>query len=182
MTRIGSNLRVIPLLAGFVAACAGPTFILQQYDGPVRSPDTVAILRLEGKDPVDLVSIDGSVADAHVPEDARLHVEMLPGKHALAVANRVTPQAPPSRVLFLAEAGRFYRVVFLAPPANEWIASAHVFEIDGRSGARLKDATFTPARAHTPRAPAPVPPPPPEAPPAKAQEPESMGAAGSRGE
>jgi len=179
--RIGSNLRALVLLAGLAAACGVPTFILQQYDGPVQGPEKVAIVRFEGKDVVDLISLDGSVADAHVPEDARLHVEMLPGKHALTVANRMTPQAPPNRVVFLAEPGRFYQVAFLPPPPNEWIPRAHVFEIEASSGRRLKDVTFTPSRAPTPPVPASTPVPAP-APSASVETTDSVGAAGSRAE
>jgi hypothetical protein len=185
MRPVGTNLRALALFAGLALGCGVPTFILQQYDGPVQPAERVAIVRFNGKDTVELVSIDGSVADAHVPDDARLHVEVLPGKHVLSVANRMTPQAPPSRVAFVAEPSRTYQVVFLPPKTDEWVSRPSVFEIEPGSGQRLKDVTFAPPRATT-KAPAPpspvVPPPPPTPAPSASPEPvEAIGAAGSRG-
>lgn len=177
---LGSLFRCCALLTVLALGCGGPTFILQQYDGPPRSAESIAVLRFEGQGSVDLVSIDGSIADAHVPDDARLHVEVLPGRHVLGVANRAAPNDPPRRVLFVAEAGRYYQVAFLAPPANEWVPSVHVFEIDRRSGAQLRDVTYT-APPRTPSVPPPPPavPPEPAAPAAPAVNESAPGAAGA---
>ncbi len=123
------------------AACVGPTFILQDYPGPVQSAERVAIVRFEGNAAVDLVAVDGNVADAHVPDDARLHLELLPGKHLLAVANRAAPNDPPLAVRFNAEPGRFYKVVFAANQGDFAVRRALIFEIDQGSGALLKDVT-----------------------------------------
>ncbi|MFZ5892309.1 MAG: hypothetical protein ACOY0T_14720 [Myxococcota bacterium] len=141
---MGSVLRACVLLAAVAVACGGPTFILQQYDGPARSAESVAIVRFEGTADVDLVTLDGAVADAHVPEDARLHVEMLPGRHVLGVARRGAPGEQVRRVVFVAEPARTYQIVFGAPAANEWQPSLRVFEIDFRSGRQLRDVTYTP--------------------------------------
>jgi hypothetical protein len=146
MTRFASTLRMLGLTSVLAAACGVPTFILQQYDGPPRAAESVAVVRFDGKGSVDLVSLDGSIADAHVPEDARLHVEVLPGRHVLGVARRAAPNEPPRRVVFVAEAARYYEVAFMAPPPNEWQPSVHVFEIDRRSGAKLRDVTYTAPR------------------------------------
>lgn len=141
MKRLGSTAHKLMLVAVLAVACAAPTFILQEYDGAPRAPESVAILRFEGTGTTDLVTLDGSVADAHVPDDARLHVEMLPGRHVIGVANRSLPNEPPRRVVFIAEAGRFYQVVLVAPGPNEWSPTPRVFEIDGRSGKPVRDVT-----------------------------------------
>ncbi|MGC4091052.1 MAG: hypothetical protein QM756_24890 [Polyangiaceae bacterium] len=184
MAGFASKLRVWALPFAWLSACAGPTFILQQYDGPARAADSVAIVRFEGSGTVDMVSIDGASADAHVPEDARLHVEVLPGKHVLGVANRAAPSGPPRRVAFLAEAGRTYRVVFTPPPPNDWLPVPRVFEIDARSGAQLKEATLVPTmpkpRAAAAEAAAPAAAPVEAAPASEAKEP--SGAAGAASE
>jgi hypothetical protein len=163
MKRLASTLRMLGLTSVLAAACGVPTFILQQYDGPPRAAESVAVVRFDGKGSADLVSLDGSIADAHVPEDARLHVEVLPGRHVLGVARRAAQNDPPRRVVFVAEAARYYEVAFMAPPANEWQPSVHVFEIDRRSGAKLRDVTYTAPRREpaAPEAPSAVPAPPP---------------------
>lgn len=188
MKRLGSTVRMLVSVAVLAAACATPTFILQQYDGPPRASESVAILRFEGTGTTDLVTLDGSVADAHVPDDARLHVEMLPGRHVIGVANRAVPNEPPRRIVFLAEAGRYYQVVLVAPGPNEWSPTPRVFEIDARSGKPVRDVTeqrtrpvHAPSLPHAPPSAAPAPAPAPvPAPDAAMSEP--LGGAGARSE
>jgi hypothetical protein len=128
--------------------CAGPTFIVQEYPGPVRPADTIAILRLEGNGTVQLLAVDGERADARVAEDARLHVEILPGKHTVMVQNLAAPANPPEVVAFQAEAGKVYRPAFMHTVSSG--PRLHVFELDPRSGMPIGDATLAPARAPEP--------------------------------
>jgi hypothetical protein len=132
--------------------CGGPTFVVQQYAGPVRSRETIAIIRIEGADPVRVVSVDGEPL-APVDDDVRLHVEVLPGEHALGIANSAAPDQPAERVRFVAEAGRLYSAEM------EGRGTARVFELDS-SGAKLRDVSVV--RSEPPeRVDSPPPPPPP---------------------
>jgi len=125
--------------------CTGPTFIVQEYPGPVRPTSTIAILRMEGSGTVQLLSVDEERADARIAEDARLHVELLPGKHKVMVQNLAAPANPPETVAFQAEAGKVYRPMFMHTVSGG--PRLHVFEIDPRSGLPIGDATLAPTRA-----------------------------------
>jgi hypothetical protein len=145
------NFARIAVLAAFLLGlpdCAGPTFIVQEYPGPVRAADTIAILRLEGNGTVQLLAVDGERADARVAEDARLHVEILPGKHSVMVQNLAAPANPPEAVAFQAEAGKIYRPAFMHTVTGG--PRLHVFEIDPRTGMPIGDATLAPPRAPEP--------------------------------
>ncbi len=135
----------------FLMACGGPTFIVQQYDGPIREPETIAIVRVDGKELLVLDSLDGEGISVRVPEDSRLHVEILPGKHRLTVRNIADTAAPLGRAVFLAEVGRVYRPVFTTA------GSVRVYEVDRGSDALLRDVTILePVGDYLP----PLPPPP----------------------
>jgi hypothetical protein len=86
--------------------------VVEAYSGPRRSATDVAILRFGGTDDARLVVIDGERADVTIAEDARLHVEVLPGEHRVGVISRSDPYGPLQRVLFVAQAGRVYRVIY----------------------------------------------------------------------
>lgn len=131
----------LPLLLVGVVACAGPTYVVQQYDGPVRPAESIAILRVNGKDPIRLESLDGEPVGTRVAEDSRLHVEMLPGRHQLRVRDLARQGAAPGRAAFMAEAGRVYRPVASAP-RDEITTSLQVFEVDADSDAPLRDVTL----------------------------------------
>jgi hypothetical protein len=133
------------ILALSVVGCGPQVFIIQQYDGPVRDSETIAILRINGGDSTRVVTLDGEFADARIAEDARLHIEMLPGRHAVRVADIAAPEAGSFRVAFDAQAGRVYRAVVAS-------AAAKVFEVDRGSDAMLRDVT---AKLAEPPAPAP---------------------------
>jgi hypothetical protein len=122
------------ILASSVTACGPQVFIIQQYDGPVRDSETIAILRINGGDSTRVVTLDGELADARIAEDTRLHIEMLPGRHAVRVADIAAPEAGSFRVAFDAQAGRVYRAVVAS-------AAAKVFEVDRGSDAMLRDVT-----------------------------------------
>lgn len=123
------------LLAGMVAGCPGPTFVVQQYGGPVRAQETIATLRINASEPVHLVTLDGEDVRVPLEADSRLHIELLPGKHRLGVASGANEAA--QDVLLTAEAGKVYRVVFVD-------ASPHVFEVNRSSDAAGTDVTPSP--------------------------------------
>jgi hypothetical protein len=122
------------ILASSVVGCGPQVFIVQQYDGPVRDSETIAILRINGGDSTRVVTLDGELADARIAEDTRLHIEMLPGRHAVRVADIAAPEAGSFRVAFDAQAGRVYRAVVAS-------AAARVFEVDRGSDAVLRDVS-----------------------------------------
>ena len=122
------------LLALSVAGCGPQVFVIQQYDGPVRDSETIAILRINGADSTRVVTLDGEFADPRIAEDARLHIEMLPGRHALQLADTAAPEAGFFRVAFDAQAGRVYRAVVARPAAK-------VVEVDRGSDQVLRDVT-----------------------------------------
>lgn len=123
----------------------GPTYVVQQYPGAPRPTETVAILRVVGREPVQLAGLDGETIGAPVASDARLHLELLPGRHE--VTARPGPADAPKRAAFLAEAGKVYRIVFDA-------GRARVVEVDRSSDTLGRDVTMDDA----PREAAPPPP------------------------
>jgi hypothetical protein len=141
-------------------ACGGPTFVIAQYPGPTRPRETIAILRVDGASPVQLVSVDGE-ALAPIADDVRLHIEVLPGEHSVGVANTAAPEQPAGRVRFLAQAGKLYG------PAWTAAGAPRMYELDASSGAMLRDVSEM----------VPVVPPasPPVAPPAAAATPQQSG-------
>lgn len=144
----------ILLAMASLPACGGPTYVVEAYSGPRRSATDVAILRFGGSDEARLVVVDGERADVNIAEDARLHVEVLPGEHRLGVISRSDPHGPLQRLLFVAQAGRVYRVIYER-------GTAKVYEVNGESDAPLREVT----RPEPPE-PGPLvrpPPPPPEA-------------------
>jgi hypothetical protein len=124
-------MRVLPLATlAFAVGCATATYVVQQYGGPQRAPETIATLRVNGSDTVRVLTVDGDDVAAPIATDARLHVEMLPARHTLTAQNSDGPAAP---LAFEAEAGRVYRVV----------AALRVFEVDRGSDAPIRDVTLT---------------------------------------
>src|SRR5262245_18120861 len=101
------------LLAIAGQGCGGPTFVVQQYSGDVRPAETIGVIRVHGKGPAMLAAIDGEPTTVRVSEDARMHIEVLPGKHTIAVANVSDATRPPVVVSFRAEAGKYYRPVLI---------------------------------------------------------------------
>ncbi len=124
-------------------ACSGPTYAAQQYDGDPRPSEEIAVVRVNAKDPVILDSLDGEAIAVRLPEDSRLHVEVLPGPHRVGVANALDPNAPADLVFFVAEPNKVYRPVLLANPPP---ASARVYEVDRDSDALVRDVTAAPKR------------------------------------
>lgn len=116
-----------------LAGCAGPTFVVQQYPGAVRPKNTIATLRVNGADSVRLMTLDEEDVAAPLLADGRLHIELLPGRHALTVRNASAPQEPATPLAFEAEPGKVYRVA-LTPEAR-------VFEVDRGADTVGRDAT-----------------------------------------
>src|SRR5262245_57191021 len=66
--------------AGMLAAtgCTPATFIVQQYDGEPRQKTEVAILRINGSEPLRLEELDGEVLAYELHDrGSRVHIEML---------------------------------------------------------------------------------------------------------
>jgi hypothetical protein len=125
------------LLALLLVACPGPTYVVEQYAGPRRPRDEVAVLRVNGSDAARPVRVDGEDLGkplAGLAEDARLHVEMLPGRHTVGVAALV-PGALVEELAFEAAAGKVYRVV---------VGPARVVEVDRGSDAVVRDVSAPP--------------------------------------
>jgi hypothetical protein len=159
--------------ASALPACAGPTYVVELYSGPRRSAESIAVLRVGGADDARLVVVDGERADVPIADDARLHVEVLPGEHRLGVISRANPDGPLQYVEFRAEPGKIYRVLFQA-------SGARVYEVDSRSDALLRDVTLAERGELTPAAPSQPPPaeilPKKPEPPTVPMDPESAGA------
>lgn len=132
---------VTPRRSGMLAlalaftGCIGPTFVVQQYAGPRREPYTLAVLRVNGGDSVRLLQLDGEDMRAPIASDGRLHVELLPGRHALSAFDEKEPNKRFQTVAFEGEAGRVYRVVL----AGE---NARIVEVDPSSDAQGRDVTI----------------------------------------
>jgi hypothetical protein len=101
----------------------------------MRPRETIATLRVNGSDSLRLIILDDEDIAAPLEVDSRLHIELLPGQHRLGVANAANgPNAPVVPVAFGAEAGKVYRVTFVA-------AAPHVFEVDRASDTPGRDVT-----------------------------------------
>ena len=137
--RLGLGLAAVVTLA--LVACVGPTFIVQQYKGPVRERETIAILRVNGADSVRLLTLDGEDVAAPIQDDSRLHIEMLPAKHEVTVANAKAPSDRYDPLVFQAEANHVYRVVFVDNGAH-----ARVFDVDRASDKLVGDVTVAAPR------------------------------------
>jgi hypothetical protein len=120
-----------------LAACMGPTFVVQQYAGAPKSKDEIAILRVNGKDPVRLLVLDGQDVAAPIVEDGRLHIEVLPGEHSAVVGNANAPGERYAPMKFDAVAGKVYRFGF----PNGAIGEAHVFEVSRGDDTIVRDVT-----------------------------------------
>ncbi len=135
-TRYEEGVRTRAILLFVVLAtltgCPGPTFVVQQYAGPRREEYTLAILRVNGPEPVRLLALDGEDMRAPLVEDGRLHVERLPGKHVVAVFDLNEPHRRSAPVSFETEAGKVYRVAFVD-------GRAHVLEVDRASDKVVRD-------------------------------------------
>ena len=121
-----------------LVACVGPTFIVQQFRGPQRPASEIAILRVNGGDSVRLLLLDDEDVAAPIPDDGRLHIEVLPARHTVVVTNAsAAVRSPP--LVFVAEAGKVYRVAW----ASE--GNARIFEVGRSNDAIVRDVTMADA-------------------------------------
>src|SRR5262245_33049143 len=97
-------------LAVSVAGCGGPTFVVQPYAGPPRPSDTIAVIRVNGGGP-SLAVVDGEALRVEPEQGTRLHIEVMPGVHEVAVVAPALGVNDGIFVRFPAEAGRVYRMV-----------------------------------------------------------------------
>ena len=138
------------LLAVSLAGCPGPTFVVQQYTGPVRPKDTIATLRVNGSDAVRIATLDSEEIGAPIASDSRLHIELLPGRHAVTAQSTAAPTEPTDPIVFQAEAGKVYRVAFVGN-------APHLYEVDREADAVIRDITpSAPAPAPAPADPPPL--------------------------
>jgi hypothetical protein len=159
------------LFAASFAGCAGLTFVVQQYDGPPRPKESIAVIRANGGTGPELVSVDGEPMRVALEKGNRLHVEVLPGTHEAEVAALGTGVGRAIAVRFVAEPGKVYRFELRALetattrlPEPEWEALA--YEVDRSSDARLQLAARPPERVLPPDPThKTAPPPPPDRPP-----------------
>jgi len=134
---------LVALVAPLVAptGCMGPTFVVQQYAGPVRPRETIATLRVNGSDSVHLITLDDEDVRAPLESDTRLHIELLPGRHKIGVVNGPNDVVAP--VTFNAEAGKVYRAAYVG-------TEPHVFEVDRGSDNPGRDVTAPPVTTPAP--------------------------------
>ena len=142
-------------LVVLLVCCGGPTFVVQQYAGPQRPRETIAVVRLNGGGPR-LATLDRE--PLVVPErGTRFHIEVVPGVHEIEVED---PNLRYSGVVrFVAEPDKVYRVVVgpaLVPNAAGpvWVATA--YEVDRASDAELRPAPPANDAPRPPPAPRPI--------------------------
>jgi len=129
---------------GFVS-CGGPTFVVQQYGGPPRSIDSVAIIRVNPGG-LQLCAVDGESLRVAPEKGTRLHIEVLPGVHEIGVDDPSTGFAG-ANVRFVAEPGKVYRMVVRSvppDPSSNASLGAYAYEVDRASDAELRPATTAP--------------------------------------
>ena len=121
--------------------------MVQEYDGPPRPSDRIAIVRVNGKNGPDVTSVDNQPLRVVLEPSNRVHVEVVPGPHEVDV--EVTEPGIGLRhtipVRFLAAAGKVYRVevvsVAVTQPSpgvavdSRWDARA--YEVNRDTDARL---------------------------------------------
>jgi hypothetical protein len=112
--------------------CGTATFIVQQYDGSPLPRERIALLRLNGGDPLRLEVLDGERLDYQVTDtDTRVHIEILPGVHEIGVGDPSTGLLLMQR--FRADAGKVYRFAITARGADAhgtFDPAFHVLEVD----------------------------------------------------
>lgn len=152
---VGAGLALSVLAA---QACAGPTYIVQQYSGEVRDRETIAVIRANGDEDVLLATLDGEDIGVRLERDARLHIEVLPGVHRVGVVNLGDTSQPLQTVLFRAEPGRTYRALF----AQGARPVARMYEVERGSDDLIRDVTLPPPAPAETTPPAPEPEPAPQ--------------------
>ena len=128
-----------------IASCGGPTFIVQQYDGPPRPAQSIAVIRVNGGGP-ELFSLDGERLRAAPEKGTRLQVEVMPGAHEVGVVVPDGASAQGVVIRFMAEPGKVYRMVLRnAPPGGRLLQSttAQAYEVDRSTDVELAPAVLT---------------------------------------
>jgi hypothetical protein len=167
------RLSTILAVCAALVSCGGMvTFVWQQYDGPSRPKQSIAIVRQNGTSSTVLVAVDGKSILAPIEPENRLHVEVLPGPHEVDVAAPGIGLRHAIPVRFLAEPGRVYRVeVTLSAPVQgaaeapepafngeppleyeRWVAHAYEVERDTDTPRGVVDAPVPHPAAPAPRA------------------------------
>jgi hypothetical protein len=154
MLSFSRNFAAACLAAGLSLSCGQVTFVVQAYSGPARAADTVSVVRINRDAPVRVVSVDGDpLGNQQIEEGTRLHVEVLPGRHELSIANEKAPVQKTKVVRFVAEPGRTYRVLAAdrewhthatptKTPGTTW--SPLVYEVDAEGDRLLREVSLPP--------------------------------------
>jgi hypothetical protein len=132
------------------ASCGSATFVVQQYLGPPRPRQTIAIIRVNGGG-TPLTSLDGDPLRVEPERGTRFHIEVLPGEHEVGVSVPEPGLPNGVTVRFFAEAGKVYRmeaVSALSEPGRIGLWSAQAFEVDPATDAMIRRA---PAPIEIPR-------------------------------
>src|ERR1051326_2101643 len=109
-----------------LAGCGLATFVVQQYDGPPRPRESIAIIRINAGQGID--SLDGETLRAVPAKGTRFHVEVLPGAHEGELREPAVGLTESVNVRFSAEAGKVYRIA-VQGGVNGNVA-ARAFEVD----------------------------------------------------
>jgi hypothetical protein len=118
------------------------------------------VLRLNGDDPVRLEALDGEPLGYELHDRAsRVHIEMLPGEHELALAE--APELPAKRRRFRAQAGKVYRPLLvrtntdgpIIPGVTGWVVG--IYEVDSSSDEIVREISQVSLKTQPTSAPAP---------------------------
>src|SRR5689334_7599490 len=108
MGRRNGGWGALACVGALFVCCVGPTYVVQQYAGPARPRESIAVFRVNGSGPRVATLDDGRLV---IPEkDTRFHIEVLPGVHEVEVEDPNLGLTA-SRVRFVAEANKVYRIV-----------------------------------------------------------------------
>jgi len=138
-----------------VAGCGTATFVVQQYDGNPLPREQIALLRVNGGDPLRLEALDGERLSYQLRDSAtRIHVELLPGVHELTVSD--PDEGLPQTRRFRAQAGKVYRPGWVTELASSERGAGHkfvLFEVTRDSDTILVELADLPPPKPRPKAP-----------------------------
>jgi hypothetical protein len=138
-----------------VAGCGTATFVVQQYDGNPLPREQIALLRVNGGDPLRLETLDGERLSYQLRDPAtRIHVELLPGVHELAVSD--PDEGLPQTRRFRAQAGKVYRPGWVTELASSERGAGHrfvLFEVTRDTDTILLELPDLPPPKPRPKAP-----------------------------
>jgi hypothetical protein len=132
--------------AAWFASCGGPTFVVQQYPGPPRATENIAIIRVNGGGP-ELSWLDGERLRAAPEKGTRMHIEVEPGIHEVGVVAPNVGLSHEVMLRFVAQPGKTYRLVVRSALSDRTTApgwNAYAYEVDRSTDAELEPAPLAP--------------------------------------